>query len=98
RVAREIEAAGRSGGAAAATIAIIDGEPPIGLDDGALPRVPEGDTVGKGSVRDVAVLAARGGDGGTTVASTAHLAAGAGITVFATGGLGGVYGRARDQV
>jgi len=51
-----------SGGAVPATIAIIDGEPNIGLDDAALRRVAEGDTVVKVSVRDVAVLAARGGD------------------------------------
>jgi pseudouridine-5'-phosphate glycosidase len=39
---------------------------------------------------------ARGGHGGTTVAATAHLAARAGIRVFATGGLGGVHRGARD--
>jgi pseudouridylate synthase len=38
-----------------------------------------------------AVLAARRADGATTVAATAHLAARAGIAVFATGGLGGVH-------
>jgi pseudouridine-5'-phosphate glycosidase len=95
RVAREIEAAVRSGGAVPATIAIIGGEPHIGLDDAALRHIAESDTVVKVSVRDVAVLAARGGDGGTTVASTAHLAAAAGISVFATGGLGGVHRDAR---
>jgi pseudouridylate synthase len=97
RVAREIEQAVRSGGAVPATIAIVGGEPHVGLDDAALLRVAEGDAVAKVSVRDIAVLAARGGDGGTTVASTAHLAAGAGITVFATGGLGGVHRGARDS-
>ncbi|HEY2089577.1 MAG TPA: pseudouridine-5'-phosphate glycosidase [Mycobacterium sp.] len=97
RVAREIEAAVRSGGAVPATIAIIDGEPHIGLDDAALRRVAESDAVVKVSVRDLAVLAARGGDGGTTVASTAHLAAAVGISVFATGGLGGVHRNARDS-
>jgi pseudouridylate synthase len=51
----------------------------------------------KVSVRDVAVLAARGGDGATTVAATAHLAAAVGISVFATGGLGGVHRDARDS-
>ncbi len=95
RVAREIEAAVRSGGAVPATIAIIGGEPHIGLDDAALRHIAESDTVVKVSVRDVAVLAARGGDGGTTVASTAHLAAAVGISVFATGGLGGVHRDAR---
>ena len=87
----------RSGGAVPATIAIIGGEPHIGLDDPALRRIAESDTVVKVSVRDVAVLAARGGDGGTTVASTAHLAAAVGISVFATGGLGGVHRNARDS-
>ena len=87
----------RSGGAVPATIAIIGGEPHVGLDDAALRRIAEGDAVVKVSVRDVAVLAARGGDGATTVASTAHLAAAAGITVFATGGLGGVHRGARDS-
>ena len=77
RIAREIEEAVRSGGAVPATIAIIGGEPHVGLDDAALRRVAEGDAVVKVSVRDVAVLAARGGDGSTTVASTAHLAAAA---------------------
>jgi pseudouridine-5'-phosphate glycosidase len=87
----------RSGGAVPATIAIIGGEPHIGLDDAALRCIAEGDTVVKVSVRDVAVLAARGGDGATTVASTAHLAAAVGIVVFATGGLGGVHRGARDS-
>ncbi len=48
-------------------------------------------------MRDVAVLAALRGDGATTVASTAHLAAAVGISVFATGGLGGVHRGARDN-
>jgi pseudouridylate synthase len=97
RVAREIEQAVRSGGAVPATIAIVGGEPHIGLDDTALRRIAEGDAVVKAGVRDAAVLAARGGDGSTTVASTAHLAAAAGITVFATGGLGGVHRGARES-
>jgi pseudouridine-5'-phosphate glycosidase len=37
------------------------------------------------------VVCARGGDGATTVAATAHLAERAGIGVFATGGIGGVH-------
>jgi pseudouridylate synthase len=96
RVAREIEAAVRTGGAVPATIAIIGGEPHVGLDDAALRRISEGNAVVKVGLRDIAVLAAQGGDGATTVASTAHFAAAAGITVFATGGLGGVHRRARD--
>lgn len=91
RIAREIEAAVRAGGAVPATIAVVDGTARIGLDDAALARVAGDEGVVKVSVRDLATVAAQGGVGATTVASTAHLAARAGITIFATGGLGGVH-------
>jgi pseudouridine-5'-phosphate glycosidase len=90
-IARQIEEAVRAGGAVPATIAVVDGVARIGLDDAALERVASDDTVVKVSVRDIAAVAARGGLGATTVASTAHLAAQAGIRIFATGGLGGVH-------
>lgn len=96
RIAREIEAAARAGGAVPATIAVVDGQVRIGLDDDALARVAGDPDITKAGVRDIAVVAARGGAGATTVASTAHLAARAGIRVFATGGLGGVHRGARD--
>ncbi|MCY7372832.1 MAG: pseudouridine-5'-phosphate glycosidase [Spirochaetaceae bacterium] len=95
RIAREIEQAVRRGGAVPATIAVIDGSPRIGLDDDALAQVATRDDVVKVSTRDLAVLVARRGTGATTVAATSHLAALAGIDVFATGGLGGVHRDAR---
>ena len=95
-VARDIESAVRAGGAVPATIAVVAGEVCVGLDDDALRKIAERDGVVKCGLRDLAVVAARGGYGGTTVASTAHLAARAGIPVFATGGLGGVHHDARD--
>jgi pseudouridylate synthase len=91
RIAREIEAEVRAGGAVPATVALVDGVARIGLDDDALERIAGDPSVVKVSVRDLATVAARGGLGATTVASTAHLAAQAGIGVFATGGLGGVH-------
>src|SRR4051794_12731319 len=91
RIAREIEQAVRDEGAVPATVALVGGHVRIGLDDEALAVVAGEDRVVKVSVRDLAVVAARGGHGATTVASTAHLAARAGIAVFATGGLGGVH-------
>jgi pseudouridine-5'-phosphate glycosidase len=97
KIAREIEQAVRDGGAVPATIAIVNGEVQIGLDDAALTEIATSDDVIKVSVRDIATIAARGGTGATTVASTAHLAALAGIAVFATGGLGGVHRGARDS-
>lgn len=97
RIAREIEAAVRAGGAVPATVAVVDGHARIGLDGPALERVAADPAVVKVSVRDLATVAAGGGVGATTVASTAHLAARAGIAVFATGGLGGVHRGARDS-
>ena len=90
-VAHRLQAAVRAAGAVPATIAVVDGEARVGLDDDALELVASADDVVKCGVRDLAVVAARGGHGATTVASTAWLAARAGIRVFATGGLGGVH-------
>jgi pseudouridine-5'-phosphate glycosidase len=95
-VARQLEADIRAAGAVPATIALLDGEVRIGLDDQGLQRIA-GDGVAKLGVRDLALAAVRGVDGATTVASTAHLAARAGIRVFATGGLGGVHRGARES-
>ena len=58
-------------------------------------RWPADDVV-KCGVRDLAPVAPAGGYGATTVAATAHLAARAGIRLFATGGLGGVHRGARE--
>ena len=90
-VAHEVEDAVRREGAVPATVAVVGGVARIGLDAEALGVVATSDEVAKVSVRDLAVVAARRGHGATTVAATAHLAAGAGIAVFATGGLGGVH-------
>ena len=88
--AREFESILRDRGVTPATIAVLDGVPRIGLDDAGVRRIAE-EELAKASVRDLPILAARGGSGATTVAATAHLASLAGIRVFATGGLGGVH-------
>jgi pseudouridylate synthase len=95
-VAREVEAAVRAGGAVPATVAVLGGEVRVGLDEDALEAVASREDVVKCGLRDLAPLAARAGDGATTVAATAHLAARAEIGVFATGGLGGVHRGARE--
>ncbi|HTE60842.1 MAG TPA: pseudouridine-5'-phosphate glycosidase [Solirubrobacteraceae bacterium] len=96
-VARELEAVVRSEGAVPATIAVVAGEPRVGLDDAALEDLALGGAFGKAGVRDLAPVLASGGSAATTVASTSHLAARAGIRVFATGGLGGVHREARES-
>lgn len=95
-IAREIEAAVREHGAVPATIAVVSGVARVGLDDDALEQVSTRDDVLKLSTRDLAAAVAQGRHGATTVAATAHLAARAGIGLFATGGLGGVHREARD--
>ena len=88
--AREFEAILRDQGVTPATIAVLDGVPHVGLDETGVERIALED-MAKASVRDLPVLAARGASAATTVASTVHLAARAGVRVFATGGLGGVH-------
>ncbi len=96
-VAREIEQAVRDAGAVPATVAVVGGQARVGLDAEALVRVATEPDVVKVSVRELAAAVAAGRDGATTVASTAHLAARAGIAIFATGGLGGVHREARSS-
>jgi pseudouridine-5'-phosphate glycosidase len=69
----------------------------VGLDEGELELMATAADVSKLSARDLAVAAAKGNHGATTVAASAHLASLAGIRLFATGGLGGVHREARES-
>lgn len=90
-VAREAEAGLRASGVTPATIGVVDGVPTIGMSDAEIERLSLDDTVVKVSLRDLPIAAAKKLNGGTTVAATAYLAHLAGVTVFSTGGLGGVH-------
>ncbi len=90
-IARRLEAAVREEGAAPATVGLVDGRAVVGLDESEIERLATEEPVAKVSLRDFAPALAAGGLGATTVAATAHLAAAAGIRVFATGGIGGVH-------
>ena len=85
------EAAVREGGALPATMAIIDGRPCIGLDEGQVRELAVRRDVAKVNPANMAEVISRGGWGATTVAASLHLAERAGIRVFATGGIGGVH-------
>jgi pseudouridylate synthase len=89
--ALEAERVAREEGAVPATIGVVRGVLTVGMDRPALERFASAGDVAKASRRDLPVLAARGVDGGTTVAATMVAAARAGIRVFATGGIGGVH-------
>jgi pseudouridylate synthase len=92
-VARASEAAVRESGAVPATIAIHDGSLLVGLDEGSLEtlaKAPAGSVV-KAARPSLAAALERGGWAATTVSATMIAAHAAGITVFATGGIGGVH-------
>jgi len=92
--ARLLERDVREAGAIPATICLADGLLVVGAGDALLARLANEDGVAKISTRDLAPFLARvpaSGLGATTVAATAEIAAGAGIEVFATGGIGGVH-------
>ena len=90
-LARALEHTVREAGAVPATIGLVGGDVVIGLSDDELRHLAETDDVSKASLWNLPALVAGKQDGGTTVAATLHLAAGAGIRVFATGGVGGVH-------
>ena len=90
-VALEVEEIVRSKGAVPATIALIDGHIHVGLEPDELNRIANDDSVVKASTRDLAIIEMTGQSAATTVAATSHIAHLAGISVFATGGLGGVH-------
>jgi len=90
-VAREVENIIREYGVVPATIAMIKGKIKIGLTRGELEFMATSKDILKASRRDLAVIAAKGLNGATTVAATMVVAERAGIKVFATGGIGGVH-------
>ncbi|MFE7077005.1 pseudouridine-5'-phosphate glycosidase [Streptomyces sp. NPDC057620] len=91
QVALELEDAVRQEGAVPATIAVLDGQPRVGLDKEQVERIANEDGIRKLGHRDLPLAIATGVSGATTVSATALLAAQAGVRVFATGGLGGVH-------
>ncbi len=96
-VARESERLIRAEGAVPATVGVIAGTPKVGLEEAELELMATAGGIEKLSARDLPVAAAKGIHGATTVAATAHLAALAGVRLFATGGLGGVHRGARES-
>ena len=78
-------------GAVPAISAVVKGVPTFGLRPDELERFLAREGVRKVSARDLPAAIVAGEDGATTVAASIALAALAGISVFATGGIGGVH-------
>ncbi|MDP4032682.1 MAG: pseudouridine-5'-phosphate glycosidase [Pseudorhodobacter sp.] len=89
--ARAVEAEVRAAGAVPATIAVMAGQIHIGLSQAELEAFGRARDVMKLSRADLAACLALGRTGATTVAATMICADLAGISVFATGGIGGVH-------
>jgi pseudouridine-5'-phosphate glycosidase len=89
--AEELENIVREGGAVPATIAICKGECCVGLTKEELIEIASGSSVMKVSRRDLPWVLSKKLHGATTVSATTLLAASAGISFFATGGIGGVH-------
>jgi pseudouridine-5'-phosphate glycosidase len=96
-VAIEVEEIVRAHGAVPATIAILDGVVHVGLEADQLVAIANRDDIAKASIRDLAMISAAKTSAATTVAATSHIAQLAGISVFATGGLGGVHRGANES-
>lgn len=90
-LALRMEAEINNAGVTPATIAVLDGQIRVGLNQKEIEKLAlDSDTI-KISRRDLGIAMARGLSGGTTVAVTMYIAHAAGIEVFATGGIGGVH-------
>ncbi len=81
----------RENGAVPAMVAILDGVIHVGLTEEELQLAGTPGRLSKVSRRDIPLVVAGGGHGGTTVAATIWVAEQVGIPIFATGGIGGVH-------
>lgn len=91
QTAQRLEQIVRDAGATPATIAVLDGQLCAGLNRGQIEFIANSNDIKKVSTRDLPIARARSWNGATTVASTIWIAHRAGISVFATGGIGGVH-------
>lgn len=89
--AQRLEQVVRDAGAIPATIGIINGKLKAGLDAVEVRKLAEESNIRKVSTRDLPLAVAERWNGATTVATTCWIAHRAGISVFATGGIGGVH-------
>ncbi|MBG19642.1 MAG: pseudouridine-5-phosphate glycosidase [Rhizobiales bacterium] len=96
-MALKVEATIREAGAVPATIAVLNGSLRIGLTEAEVTELAQTQDAMKVSRADLAFAIAQGRTGATTVAATMMAAQIAGISVFATGGIGGVHRGAEES-
>jgi pseudouridylate synthase len=91
RAAERMYAAISARGAVPAITAVVRGSPTLGLEADELESFLRRDGVEKVSARDLPAAMVKGANGATTVAAALALTTLAGVSVFATGGIGGVH-------
>ena len=90
--ALHVEKTVKQNGATPATVAILDGRLKAGISEDEMHFLAkQGGKINKVSRRDIPLSIARQNHGATTVAATMIIASLAKISVFATGGIGGVH-------
>ena len=78
-------------GVVPATIAIINGKCCVGLEKTQIESITKDASIKKVSRRELGIAIAKKWTGGTTVSATMHIAHQSGLSVFTTGGIGGVH-------
>ncbi len=78
-------------GALPRLVGVVGGKPLVGMSDAQLAEMLNASGVPKVNTANVGIAMFRKGHAATTVSTTMELAARAGVSVFATGGIGGVH-------
>jgi len=81
----------RQQGVVPATIAVVNGECCVGLEKAQIESIAKDPSTKKVSRRELGLAIAKRWSGGTTVSASLHIAHQSGISVFSTGGIGGVH-------
>ena len=89
--ALESESICRQQGVVPAIIAVIKGECCVGLEKAQIEFIAKDASTKKVSRRELGIAIAKKWSGGTTVSATMHIAHQSGLSVFSTGGIGGVH-------
>ena len=89
--ALESESICRHQGVVPATIAVIKGVCCVGLEKAQIEFIAKDASTKKVSRRELGIAIAKKWSGGTTVSATMHIANQSGLSVFSTGGIGGVH-------
>jgi pseudouridine-5'-phosphate glycosidase len=91
-LAQRLSTTVREQGAIPRLVGVVGGKPIVGMSDAQLDEMLDaGQSVKKVNTANVGAALFRGRHAATTVSTTMELAARAGVSVFATGGIGGVH-------